>query len=99
MSENSTASKLSRYLNCLSHVNTKEDRSIQVTQDFPVSIQIYCMRKERGLTQREHAQRVSITTSVISNLGNHEPQSLNLLRAIAKALDCTLKISFQKNGD
>ena len=51
-------------------------------------------RSEKGLTQRELAQRIGTKQSAVSRLesGNYNP-SLSFLQRIADALDVRLKIS------
>jgi len=58
--------------------------------------QIYDMRMRAGLSQTELAGRVETTQSVISRLedADYEGHSLNMLRRIAKALDCRLEVRF-----
>jgi ribosome-binding protein aMBF1 (putative translation factor) len=56
--------------------------------------QIYDMRTRAGLSQAELAERVGTTQSVISRLedADYEGHSLNMLRRIARALNCRLEV-------
>jgi ribosome-binding protein aMBF1 (putative translation factor) len=58
--------------------------------------QIYDMRTRAGLNQTELAERVGTTQSVISRLedADYTGHSLNMLRRIARALDCRLEVNF-----
>jgi len=58
--------------------------------------QIYDMRTRAGLSQAELAERVGTTQSVISRLedADYEGHSLNMLRRIARALNCRLEVQF-----
>lgn len=58
--------------------------------------QIYEMRTRAGLSQSQLAQRVGTTQSVISRLedADYEGHSLNMLRRIARALNCRLEVHF-----
>jgi ribosome-binding protein aMBF1 (putative translation factor) len=58
--------------------------------------QIYELRTRAGLSQAELAERVGTTQSVISRLedADYEGHSLNMLRRIAKALNCRLELRF-----
>ena len=66
-----------------------------------VAAQIYQVRKEAGLSQRELAKRVGTTASVICQLENadYEGHSLAMLRRIAAALNKRVEISFVPAGD
>lgn len=58
--------------------------------------QIYELRTRAGLSQAELAERVGTTQSVISRLedADYEGHSLNMLRRIARALNCRLELRF-----
>ena len=64
--------------------------------DMDVAEQIYNLRTESGLTQKELAEKIGTTASVISRLENadYEGHSLSMLRRIATALNRKVKISF-----
>lgn len=59
-----------------------------------VAREIYALRTSRGLTQRELAERIGTTQSVIARLENtnYEGHSLRMLRRIAEALDAHLSV-------
>ena len=61
-----------------------------------VAAQLYKLRAEAGLSQRELAKRVGTTASVICRLENadYEGHSLAMLRRIAAALNKRVRISF-----
>ena len=61
-----------------------------------VARKIYDLRKEAGFTQKELAERVGTTPSVISRLeaADYEGHSFTMLRRIAAALDKKVRIEF-----
>jgi len=61
-----------------------------------VARKLYDLRTKAGLTQKELAQRVDTTASVISRLedADYEGHSLSMLRRIARALDQEVQIRF-----
>ena len=61
-----------------------------------VARQIYDLRTDAGLSQRELAKMVGTTASVICRLedADYEGHSLAMLRRIAAALDKRVQISF-----
>jgi transcriptional regulator with XRE-family HTH domain len=61
-----------------------------------VGEQIYKLREEVGLTQRELAERVQTTASVISRLedADYDKPSLTMLRRIAAALNHRVEVVF-----
>jgi ribosome-binding protein aMBF1 (putative translation factor) len=61
-----------------------------------VARQIYALRKRAGLTQRELAEKVNTTTSVISRLedADYEGHSLAMLRRIAAAVNQRIELRF-----
>ena len=61
-----------------------------------VAHKIYQLRTEAGLSQRELAQRVGTTASVICRLedADYEGHSLAMLRRIATALNRRIEIRF-----
>jgi len=65
-----------------------------------VARQIYDLREEAGLTQRELARLVGTTASVICRLENadYEGHSLAMLRRIAAALQKRVEIRFLPMG-
>ncbi len=60
---------------------------------------IYELRKDAGLSQRELAELVETTQSVISRLedADYDGHSLTMLQRIAKALSCRLNVSLKKD--
>ena len=61
-----------------------------------VARKLYDLRTHAGLTQRELADRVGTTASVISRLedADYNGHSLSMLRRIADALDQRIEIRF-----
>ena len=61
-----------------------------------VAKKLYQLRTQAGLTQKELADRVDTTASVISRLedADYEGHSLSMLRRIADALDQKVEIRF-----
>ena len=61
-----------------------------------IASQIYELRTEAGLSQRQLAERVGTTASVICRLedADYEGHSLSMLRRIAKAVDKRIEIRF-----
>jgi len=61
-----------------------------------VARKLYDLRTHAGLTQKELAERVATTASVISRLedADYEGHSLSMLRRIADALDQKVEIRF-----
>jgi len=59
-----------------------------------VAAQIYTLRHQVGLSQEKLAKIVGTTQSVISQLedADYEGHSLKMLRRIAQALHCTIKV-------
>lgn len=64
--------------------------------NLDVAEQIYALRTTAGLTQRELAEKIGTTASVISRLkqADYEGHSLSMLRRIAAALHYRLTIAF-----
>lgn len=67
-----------------------------VEQDFALGQLIYDLRSEAGLSQRELAERMGTTQSVISRLeeGGGARNRLDTLGRVAVALDRHLVVSF-----
>jgi DNA-binding XRE family transcriptional regulator len=59
-----------------------------------IARQVYDLRQEAGLTQRELAKRVGTTASVICRLedADYQGHSLSMLRRIAAALDKRVEV-------
>lgn len=68
----------------------------QIKQDLAIGEQIHHARKAAGLTQKQLADRVGTTQSVISDLESAEYQghSMPMLRRIAEALGMSVRVSF-----
>ena len=66
-----------------------------------VASQIYAARKRAGLNQKQLAQQVGTTQSVISRLedADYGRQSLQMLQRIAEALGEKLEVRFAPQGD
>jgi transcriptional regulator with XRE-family HTH domain len=64
--------------------------------DAQVAQDIYDLRVEAGLTQRDLAERVGTTASVISRLedADYEGHSLSMLRRVAAALGRRVEVRF-----
>lgn len=69
---------------------------VAVEQDLALGQLIYDLRTEAGLTQRELAERMATTQSVISRLeeGGGARNRLDTLARVATALDRHLVVSF-----
>jgi len=59
-----------------------------------VACEIHHLRTERGLTQRQLAERIGTTQSVVARLedADYEGHSLRMLRRVAKALDARVTV-------
>jgi len=77
---------------------TAEDLEMRAAfrESMEVAELIYQVRTKAGLTQRELAERVGTTASVICRLedADYEGHSLPMLRRIATALGCRLELRF-----
>lgn len=63
---------------------------------YEITRQIIALRLQRGLTQKEVAQRVGTTQSVIARIENGEQNiSLKTLTKLANALKANIKIDLQ----
>jgi len=65
-------------------------------QKAEIAVEIYRMREQAGLTQKQLADKVGTRQSVISRLedADYRGHSLEMLRRIAEALDHQLEIHF-----
>ena len=72
-----------------------EDRA-GIEQDFALGQLVYDLRTEAGLSQRELAERMGTTQSVISRLeeGGGARNQIDTLARVATALDRHLVVSF-----
>ncbi len=84
------------------HRSSVSDRDTQAAfgQQMEVAEMLFAMRDRAGLTQRELAERVGTTASVICRLENadYEGHSLAMLRRIAAALGHRLELRFVPTG-
>ena len=66
-------------------------------ENADIARKIYDLRKEAGLTQKELAERIGTTPSVISRLesADYEGHSFAMLRRIATALNKRIRIEFE----
>lgn len=72
------------------------ERRAAINQDLDLGQLIYDMRTEAGLSQRELAERMETTQSVISRLeeGGGAKNRIDTLARVATALDRHLVLSF-----
>ena len=65
-------------------------------QNADIARRLFALRSRSGLTQKQLADRVGTTTSVISRLENadYEGHSLSMLRRVAAALDRNVDVRF-----
>ncbi len=77
---------------------TKEDLKLSEAfrEDFEIAQQVYDLRTDAGLTQKELAARVGTTPSVISRLedADYDRHSMAMLRRIAKAVGYRVQVRF-----
>jgi len=73
----------------------------QARRSLTLARKIHALRTEAGLTQRELAERVGTTPSVISRLesDDYEGHSIAMLRRIAAALGLELEVEFISPGE
>jgi ribosome-binding protein aMBF1 (putative translation factor) len=71
-----------------------DSEMLQISEDLRVAQMIYDARTEAGLTQKELAQAVGTTQSVISQLesAEYKGHSLSMLERIAKALNRRVEV-------
>ncbi|MBN2327583.1 MAG: helix-turn-helix transcriptional regulator [Candidatus Omnitrophica bacterium] len=65
-------------------------------ENAEIARKIYDLRKEAGITQKELAERIGTTPSVISRLedADYDGHSFAMIRRIAAALDRKVRIEF-----
>ncbi len=65
-------------------------------EKIKIAEQVYALRKQRNLTQKELADRIGTTQSVISRLENtdYESERIETLQKLATALQCHLEVRF-----
>ena len=61
-----------------------------------IAMQIYSLRKKRGLSQKQLAELIEVKQSNIARLedADYEGYSLKTLEKIAEALDATIDVTF-----
>ena len=76
------------------HDSLREER-----QNADIATQIYNLRIQAGLSQRELAKKVGTTQSVISRLesADYNGHSLEMLRKIATAMYCRVEVQIVPN--
>jgi ribosome-binding protein aMBF1 (putative translation factor) len=81
--------------------NPKRIASLQrERQKAEIASEIYTLREQAGLTQKQLAKRIGTTQSVISRLedADYRGHSLEMLRRIAAALNCRIEIRIVPEG-
>jgi ribosome-binding protein aMBF1 (putative translation factor) len=81
--------------------NPKRLASLQrERQKAEIAAEIYTLREQAGLTQKQLAKRIGTTQSVISRLedADYRGHSLEMLRRIAAALHCRVEIRIVPEG-
>jgi ribosome-binding protein aMBF1 (putative translation factor) len=76
-------------------IDPKTDPNVQAfSEGFRTAQMIYDARQAAGMTQKELADAIGATESVIADLeeANYEGDSLTLLRRIADSLHMTLRV-------
>jgi len=68
----------------------------ETESEMDIAEQIYNLRMEAGLSQKELAEKIGTSASVICRLedADYEGHSLSMLRRIAAALDQRVRVSF-----
>lgn len=68
----------------------------EAESEMDIAEQIFNLRTEAGLSQKELADKIGTSASVICRLedADYEGHSLSMLRRIAAALDKRVKVSF-----
>ena len=74
-----------------------EERVRKYEDAFEIAQQIYDLRAARGFSQKELADLVGTTASVICRLedADYRGHTMNMLRRIAQALNCRVEVSFR----
>lgn len=80
----------SRYFNTPKRLKELE----RARQEADIAAQIYALRRQAKLTQKQLAELIGTTQSVISRLedADYKGHSLEMLRRITDALHCQLEI-------
>jgi transcriptional regulator with XRE-family HTH domain len=76
----------------------REERIRRYEEAFEAAQKIYDLRVARGFSQKELADLVGTTASVICRLedADYRGHTMNMLRRIATALNCRVEVSFQE---
>jgi DNA-binding XRE family transcriptional regulator len=72
----------------------------QECQKAEIAAEIYRLREDAGLTQKQLAKQIGTTQSVVSRLedADYRGHSLEMLRRIAAALHCRVEIRIVPEG-
>ena len=65
-------------------------------EKIKIAEQVYALRKQRGLTQKQLAEMIGTTQSVVSRLENtdYESERIETLQKLAAVLQCHLEVRF-----
>lgn len=97
MAHKKTSSDALKILDEMFFHSKKAQRELRAAQtSAEISRQVFALRMDAGLTQKELASLVGTSHSVISRVEDDDYQghSLNLLKRIAEALDRKIEIRF-----
>jgi ribosome-binding protein aMBF1 (putative translation factor) len=81
--------------------NPKAQKRLTIErQKADIAAEIYNLREQAGLTQKQLAKLIGTTQSVISRLedADYRGHSLEMLRRIASALNCRVEIRIVPEG-
>ncbi|MEJ2365723.1 MAG: helix-turn-helix transcriptional regulator [Deltaproteobacteria bacterium] len=84
------------------YIDGDPERKVEIQQErvsSEIARLIYDLRKSAGLTQKQLAEMVGTTQSVISRLedADYEGHSFSMLERIAKALNKQIRVSYIAN--
>lgn len=68
--------------------------------DSFVAMQIRAIREQRGMTQKELADKIATAQAGVSRLenANYSGRSISTLKKVAREFDCWLRVSFESYG-
>lgn len=68
--------------------------------DTFVAMQIRAIREQRGMTQKELAEKIGTAQTGVSRLenANYSGRSISALKNVARQFDCWLRVSFESYG-
>jgi transcriptional regulator with XRE-family HTH domain len=68
----------------------------RASEAWDVALQVANLRQRSGLSQQELARRLKTSQQQISRLesSSYKGHSLNMLRRVAKAMDCQVRVAF-----